>query len=129
RYHQRSTSVLGRSLHSSGGRDASPVHGEAEPPPPADGPNDYAPGIDSYPDPQLAAVAPADQTDDLEPGRHRTIRMVGKTVGRPEHRQQPIADELVGMPAVAEDHGHHFLVEAIQAGHHLAGRSLLGVRR
>ena len=54
--------------------------------------------------------------------------MVLQVLGRAEHRQQPVAHELVRVAAMAGEHRDDELVERVQGGDDLAGARPLGER-
>src|SRR3954467_4614441 len=55
--------------------------------------------------------------------------VIGGALGSAEHGQQPVADELVRMAAVTQDHGDDGVIEVVEARDDLVGGGALGERR
>ena len=95
---------------------ASPMTLNEEPPCPADRPGDDLPGVDSDPDLEVARPAAVDDLRRLNRALDRPVGVVGDPLGRPEDREEPIADELIDMAPVAGDDRDDTLEELVQAG-------------
>ena len=100
----------------------SPITVKSRRPPPPIVPADDAAGVHAHADAEPAAEPPADQPGDLPRGRDGARRVIGVALGRAEHGEQAVADELVGVPAVPEDHRDDRLVELVERRDDLAAR-------
>ena len=71
---------------------------------------------DADPDPLARATLLVHGRDHLAGGADRAVGVVVVVLGRAEDRQQPVADELVDVAAVAGDDRDHDLEQPVQVG-------------
>ena len=102
---------------------------EVEAAPAADRADDDEPGVD--PDADAAALAEVrlDRRDDRARGGDAAVGVVGQRLGRAEHAEHPVAEELLHAPAVLLEHRHRDPEELVQQRHRLARRDAVGERR
>src|SRR5829696_5313735 len=116
-------------LDARGGVDRVADHGEVESSTAADGAREHASRVHADADPQCASEALVHELRDLERDGYGSVGVVWMPLGRAEHRQHAIADELVRVPAAALDHGNAYVVERIEPSDDLLGARSLGHRR
>ena len=104
-------------------------HRELEVPAAADCPRDDGSRVDTDADAQHLAVGAAHDPRDLERRGRGAVGVIGQVHGGAEDAEQAVADVLVGVPAVLDDHGYDELVELVKPCHDLAGARPFGERR
>jgi hypothetical protein len=82
--------------------------------------------VDADADREQAGVAVIDDLRHLHRAAHGAIGVVGVALGRPEDREQPVADELVDVTTVTGDDRDHGLELGVEPGYELLRVRLCG---
>ena len=121
--------LAGQLLDPRGGVDGVADHREVDAPAAADGAGDDLAGVDADADLQPRRPVGEFTSSTMHARRlDRALGVVGLALGRAEHGDQPVADELVDVAAVLVDARHGGLEQLVQLGDDLVRLGLLGER-
>ena len=95
----------------------------------ADRPDQHEPGVDADADAAALAEVRLDRRDDRARGGDAAVGVVGQRLGRAEHAEHAVAEELCSRAAVRLEHGHDDAEELVQQRHRLARRRAVGEAR